>query len=154
MARCRSHSRAGGFTLLEVLIVMVIASIAVMMAAPSIGSSVRQSHAQQAAATIAQDIQRALSTASRTHRPVVVEINTDSMVYRLVDRVDGTVYATQHLAPGRSEFALTSITTTATRWDLLPNGTAAGAYQMTIQAGDNRRRIILTRAGLVRVIAI
>lgn len=150
--RCRMDGRAGGFTLLEVLIVMVIAAIAVMMAAPSIGSSVRQTHAQQAAATIAQDMQRALSTASRTHRPVVVEINTDSLVYHLVDRVDGTVYATQHMASGRSEFALTSIATNATRWNLLPNGTAAGAYQMTIQAGDNRRRIIMTRAGLIRVI--
>lgn len=152
--RCRMEGRAGGFTLLEVLIVMVIASIAVMMAAPSIGSSVRQTHAQQAAATIAQDMQRALSTASRTHRPVVVEINTDSLVYHLVDRVDGTVYATQHMASGRSEFALTSMSTNATRWNMLPNGTAAGAYQMTIRAGDNQRRIIVTRAGLVRVIGV
>ncbi len=154
MERCRTHSRMNGFTLLEVLVVMVIGAIAVMMAAPSIGSSVRQTHAQQAAATIAQDMQRALSTASRTNRPVRIEIDTNALSYEMVDRVDGTVYATRHFGSGESEFALSSMVTGSANWLVMPNGTAAGTYTMTIQAGDNRRRITLTRAGLIRVEAL
>lgn len=151
MPRCRAHARRPGFSLLELLIVMVIIGIVVMMAAPSISGGLRQTHAQQASATIAQDLERGLAMAARTHRPVVVEVNTDSMVYHLVDRVTGDVYATQHMAPGRSEFGLTSMTATSTSVHLLPNGTIDAPFQVTIQAGDSRSRIRVTRAGLIRV---
>ncbi len=154
MSRCRAHARREGFSLLELLIVMVIVAIVVMMAAPSIGSGLRQTHAQQAAATIAQDLERGLGLAARTHRPVVFRLNTDSMVYHLVDRVNGQVFATQHMAPGRSEFGLSSMVASGTTVDLLPNGTVGAAtlpFTLVIQAGDNRRRIKMTRAGLILV---
>jgi len=127
---------------------MVIAAIAIMMAAPTIGRGLMQTSAQQAAATIAQDLQRGLTTASRTRRPVTFTINTDSMVYHLADGVDGTVFNTRHIGEG-SDFGL-SIT-------MLPNGTIGAAtlpVQFTIRAGDHRRAIRITRAGMIYVEAL
>lgn len=157
MRRWRAHAPRGGFTLLEVLIVMVIAAIAITMVAPTIGGGLRQTHAQQAAATIAQDLQRGLSIAARTRHPVTFSLSTDSMVYHMIDRVDGTVYATQYLGAPESEMALTDMTANATSVELMPNGTVSATtlpFTMTIQAGDNRRRVQLTRAGLIRVEAL
>jgi prepilin-type N-terminal cleavage/methylation domain-containing protein len=157
LRRCRVHARRGGFTLLEVLIVMVIAAIAITMVAPTIGRGLRQTHGQQAAATIAQDLQRGLSLAARTRHPIVFTLNTDSMVYHLVDRVDGTVYATQYLGAPESEFGLTSLAASGTTLHMMPNGTVGGAampYRVTVQAADTRRRVSMTRAGLIRVEAL
>lgn len=156
MSRCCAHARRPGFTLLELLVVMVIAAIAIMMAAPTIGRGLMQTSAQQAAATIAQDLQRGLTTASRTRRPVTFTINTDSMVYHLADGVDGTVFNTRHIGEG-SDFGLSSLIASQTTITMLPNGTIGAAslpVQFTIRAGDHRRAIRITRAGMIYVEAL
>ncbi len=73
------------------------------------------------------------------------------MVYHMIDRVDGTVYATQYLGAPESEFALDDMVVSTTTVDLLPNGTVSATLTITIQAGDNRRRVSITPAGLIRV---
>ncbi len=156
MSRCRAHARRQGFTLLELLVVMVIAAIAIMMAAPTIGRGLMQTRAQQAAATIAQDLQRGLTTASRTRRPVTFTIDTGDMIYNLADGVDGTVFTTRNMGDG-SDFGLSSIVVSTNTITMLPNGTVgAPTYpvRFTIQAGDNRRRINMTRAGMIFVEAL
>lgn len=154
MARSDALGRRGGFTLLEVLIVMVIGAIAIMMVAPSIGSSLRQTHAQQAAATIAQDLQRGLSLATRTRHPIRLTVDEVGQSYQLADRVSGTVYATQYFGATQSELALTAIDAAPIQVDMLPNGTLTQQLTITIQAGDNRRQILMTRAGMVRVTSL
>ena len=154
MSRNAAYGRRGGFTLLEVLIVMVIGAIAVMMAAPSIGGSIRQNHAQQSAATIAQDLQRGVSLATRTRHPIQFIVDAAAMSYTLVDQVSGEVYATQYFSAEQSEFGLTDIVAVPARIIMLPNGTVSGQLTITIQAGENRRQILMTRAGLVRVTAL
>ncbi|NLG62461.1 MAG: prepilin-type N-terminal cleavage/methylation domain-containing protein [Candidatus Cloacimonetes bacterium] len=151
MSRRCAHARRQGFTLLEVLVVMVIVAIAIMMAAPSIGRGLAQTRAQQAAATIAQDLQRAASLASRTNHPVLVRFDLDALSYEIVDRTDGTVYARQHFGANESELSLSSMTTENTTWVLYPNGTTAGNYSVNIRAGDRRHVIRMTRAGLIQV---
>lgn len=153
MSRNAAYGRRGGFTLLEVLIVMVIGAITVMMAAPTIGGSLTQTASQQAAATIAQDLQRGLSLATRTRHPIQLIVDTNEMSYQLVDRVDGTVYAAQHFGSD-SEFGLTSMLAAPARVDMLPNGTVSNQFTLTIQAGGNRRQILMTRAGMIRVSAL
>lgn len=151
MSRRCAHARRQGFTLLEVLVVMVIVAIAIMMAAPSIGRGLAQTRAQQAAATIAQDLQRAASLASRTNHPVLVRFDLDALSYEIVDRTDATVYARQHFGANESELSLSSMTTENTTWVLYPNGTTAGNYSVNIRAGDRRHVIRMTRAGLIQV---
>lgn len=153
VVRNAAYGRRSGFTLLEVLIVMVIGAIAIMMAAPSIGSTVRQTHAQQSAATIAQDLQRGLSLATRTRHPIQLIIDEANKSYQLIDRVDGTVYATQHFGDD-TDFALTAMDAAPVQVDMLPNGTVSEQLIVTIQAADNRRQILMTRAGMVRVTAL
>lgn len=153
MSRCRAHARRQGFSLLELLIVMVIIAITVTMAAPSISGGLRQTHAQQASATIAQDLERGLALAARTHRPVIFELTPGTMEYELSDRVNGNVYATRQMGAG-TEFGLTSMVANTNRVDLLPNGTVGAAalpFELTIQAGGTRQKIWMSRAGLIRV---
>ena len=154
MSRNAAYGRRSGFTLLEVLIVMVIGAITVMMAAPSIGGSLSQTNSQQAAATIAQDLQRGLSLATRTRHPIQLIVDTNEMSYQLVDRVDGTVYARQYFGSGESEFGLTAMVAAPAQVDMLPNGTVSNQFTLTIQAGGNRRQILMTRAGMIRVSAL
>ena len=153
MLRNAAYGRRSGFTLLEVLIVMVIGAIAIMMAAPSIGSTVRQTHAQQAAATISQDLQRGLSLATRTRHPIQFLVDEANRSYTLVDRVSGEVYATQYFGVD-SEINLTALDAAPVQVDMLPNGTVSAQLIVTIQAADNRRQILMTRAGMVRVTAL
>src|SRR5690606_7444499 len=122
-----------------------------MMAAPSIGRGLAQTRAQQAAATIAQDLQRAASLASRTNHPVLVRFDPDALSYEIADRIDGTVSDEQHFGANESEPSPSSMTTENATLVLYLNGTPSGHSSVNIRAGDRRHVIRMTRAGLIQV---
>jgi len=142
--------RRAGFTLLELVIVILIFGTLSMASWPSVARIVTHSRVNQAARVVGHDLVVAGSAAARQRRPVRLALDAGNQSLTVSDRVTGTTLWQRSL--GRdSEYGLDSVTFSATPIDLLPNGFTSSALTVTVWARDYSRRVILSRAGWVRV---
>ena len=65
----------GGFTLMELLVVLAIAGIVMTMVIPSISRSMAQTRVQRAASVVGSDLQYAYSMAARRRAPVRITVD-------------------------------------------------------------------------------
>src|SRR5687768_18060467 len=72
-----------GFTLLELLVVMVLAAIVLATAVPSIGRMMASNDVQRSASVIAADLQQAHALAGRRRVPVRIVIDTVNKTMRI-----------------------------------------------------------------------
>lgn len=138
-----------GFTLIEMLIVVVVLGTMAMMVAPSVGGGVAQARVKRAASIVAGDLEVAFSNAARQRRPIRVSFTSSTRSYTVSDRATGTVLFSRDFGPG-AELALNSLSASTAILDIYPNGIASGTDTITLQSGSKSRRVIVTRAGLIR----
>lgn len=140
-----------GFTLTELLVVLVLVGITGGFAAIQIGNGLAQTRAQRASAMIATDLKMAHSLAARSRNPMRVSVDTAGKVFRVVDQAAWTtVYSERHFG-ANSEIPVQFMQATDTSLVVYPNGLASGQIRITVRAGDNRRIVAMTRAGQIRV---
>lgn len=142
-----------GFTLLELLVVMVLAAIVLATAVPSIGKMMAANDVQRSASVVASDLQLAHSLAARRRVPVrvVVDVTNKTMRIRNYAGTDTTLNMRRFGSNG--EYPLQSMTTTVTDLVVYPNGLAAGPISITVKAETKSRTISMTRAGQIRVVS-
>ena len=75
-----------GFTLPEMLIVIVIVVLLTAMAFPSTAKRLRRGRVNQAAGIIAGDLESAVSYAARQRKPVRITFAPGATSYRIADR--------------------------------------------------------------------
>lgn len=145
-----------GFTIFELLVVMVIGAIMLAVVAPGVSRALAQTRVQRAAAVVAGDLQLAHSLAARHRAPVRVSVNQHSrtVVLHRATTPD-TVYNTRRL-DGTSEYPMQSLTANNAFVTVYPNGLASAseaAWPLTIslQAGGLAREVRMNRVGQVRV---
>ena len=138
-------------TLIEMMIVMVIMGTMLAMAVRPTGRIMVENRVQRAANLVASDLELGFALAARQRRPVRLTIDGAGMEYRLTDRATGDVYQRRVLGNG-SEYELTSLSGTTPTVDLFPAGLAAAPMTITIGLSGYSRRIMMTRAGQVRVV--
>jgi type II secretion system protein H len=143
-----------GFTLFELLIVMVIGAIMLAVVAPGVSQALAQTRVQRAAAVVAGDLQMAHSLAARQRAPVRVTVNTHSrnLVVHRASSPD-TVFSQRQL-DSSSEYPLQSLTANNTFVVIYPNGLASGTtmpLKITLQAAGRTREVSMNRVGQVRV---
>jgi general secretion pathway protein H len=143
-----------GFTLFELLIVMVIGAIMLAVAAPAVSHALAQTRVQRAAAVVAGDLQMAHSLAARQRAPVRVTINTHSrsLVIHRASSPD-TVFTERRL-DNTSEYPLQSFTANNVFVVVYPNGLASGStmpLRISLQAAGKSREVSMNRVGQVRV---
>ena len=143
--------RPAGFTLLELMIVILIFGTLSMASWPSVGRILTHSRVNQAARVVGHDLVVATSAAARQRRPVRLTLDAGSPSFTVSDRVSGTTLWQRSL--GRdTEYGLDSVTFSASPIDLFPNGFTSSALTVTVWARDYSRRVVLSRAGWVRVL--
>lgn len=147
--RMRVHD---GFTLFEVLIVLVIAGIVMTMTIPSISGGMSHSAVQRAASVAAIDLQLAHSMAARQRQPIRISIDTVNDMMSIRDEATPTTIYSQRFYGPDGEHPVQSMVVSDTNVVMYPSGLADGALTITFRVGDNRRRVTMTRAGQVRVI--
>jgi prepilin-type N-terminal cleavage/methylation domain-containing protein len=145
---CRS--RVSGFTVIELLIVIVVFGLVTAMAFPTVSRITTHSRVNQAAMVVGQDLSQALSAAARQRKPIRIVRGGDKKSITLSDRASGTVLSTRSLGPGDA-YQLDSVALSVTPVDLFPNGFASSALTVTLWAGGYSRRVTMSRAGWVRV---
>ena len=148
--RLRSSRATAGFTAVEVALTLAVLGLLTAMSMPRVGRTLQHMRVNRATATVAADLEQAFSTAARMRKPIRVTFNTASLSYILADRAGGTVRLSRLLtAP---DYQLQSLGATATTLDVFPSGVATATDTVTIGSGGYTRRIVVTSAGLVRIL--
>jgi len=142
-------TRQAGFTLIEMMLVVIIVGITAALVAPSVGRSVGKARVKRAASILAGDMELAFTTAARQRQPVRVIFTSGTLSYAIQDRATSTVLITRDFGP-TSELALTSFSASLPTLDIYPNGIASGPDTLLLQLGSNSRTVIVSRIGIVR----
>jgi anthranilate synthase component I len=148
--RALALAKAPGFTVVQLLIVIVIFGFLSSLAWPSVSRIITHSHVNQAALVVAHDLAVASSAAARQRRPVRIALSADRQSLVVSDRATGAVL--QERAVGRgTEYGLDSLALSVTPVDLFPSGFASSALTVTVTAQGYSRQVAMSRAGWVRV---
>ncbi len=140
-----------GFSLPELLIVVVILGIVAAIATPGISRAIRHQRVNRAAALISADLQNVFALAGRQRAPVHLASDATNKTYNFSDRKTGTVYQTRNLGSA-SEYQIGTLTFAPTVVDMFPNGISSSALTVTVGTGDYSRTITASTAGFVRVV--
>ena len=143
--------RLKGFTLFELLIVVVILGICATMAGPAMSRIVRHQRVNRASMIIVSDMQNAFAVAARQRMPVRVQADASTRSYQFVDRQTGAVLRIRAFYGDTSEYRLTSLVFTPTTFDVFPSGISSAAVTIDLANGDYTRRITASTAGFVRL---
>src|SRR2546430_13642271 len=107
--------RAAGFTLLELVIVLVIMGMATALTFPTISRITTHSRVNQAAMVVAQDLSLASSAAARERKPIRIARGADRASITLSERAGGKGLSTRWLgksdayAPGSIAFSVSPV---------------------------------------------
>lgn len=148
--RSRFAGRTSGFSMLEMLIVLIIIGILVGVVIPKISRLIRHERVNRAAQVLVQDLQNGFAMAGRQRAPVRLTITPSTQTYVFSDRASGTVLQTRVMSTG-SEYSLTALTPSVTTVDILPNGIGSAAFTVTLKNGDYQRIISASTAGFIRM---
>jgi prepilin-type N-terminal cleavage/methylation domain-containing protein len=136
-----------GYTLVEMAVAIVVASLLGLIAQQHVAPLIQRTRVNRATATVAADLETAFSMAARQRRPIRITCCTGTS-YTLADRAGGTVRLQRSLV----DFGVTTLAFSASPVDIFPSGVASSADTVTIGAAGYTRRIVMTSAGLVRII--
>ncbi len=140
-----------GFSLFELLIVVVILGILTTMVGPAMSRIVRHQRVNRAATVIASDLQNAFAVAARQREPVRIQADVATRSYQFIDRSTGAVLRIRTFYGDTSEYRLTSLVFNPTTFDVFPNGISSAAVTINMANGDYTKKITASTAGFIRV---
>ncbi|HEX6575099.1 MAG TPA: GspH/FimT family pseudopilin [Gemmatimonadaceae bacterium] len=150
LKRGRRVRLRSGFSMLEMLIVMIIMGILVNIAVSRMATVIRHERVNRAAQVLVQDLQNGFAMAGRQRAPVRLTFTPSTKTYVFKDRASSTVLQTRVMSEG-ADYSLTSMSSTASVVDILPNGIGSTAFTVTLANGDYSRQIFASTAGFIRI---
>ncbi len=145
-------ARIGGYTLIEMVLVIAIAGILMAVGVVRLAPALMHANVRAAANVVAGDLQYAQNLAVRYHKPIAVVVASATKQYLIRDRDDATnVYRTRLLGAD-TDFGLDELTASPTSVELFPNGVARETMIMTLGLNGFQRQVRLTRAGQIRIL--
>jgi prepilin-type N-terminal cleavage/methylation domain-containing protein len=140
-----------GFTLVEMAVVITLASLLMSLVVWRTGLALERARARQAVAAVAGDIQYAQMLAARQREPVVIIINP-SLKLILIRSRGGTIFRQRFVGPS-TEYGLETLTVSPTTTvEVFPNGVATSNMTVSAATAGYSREVRLSRAGQVRVV--
>jgi prepilin-type N-terminal cleavage/methylation domain-containing protein len=144
----------GGFTLIEMMIVVVVLGILGLIAIPRISKQVNESKIRQAASVVAGDLEQAVSLAARSRRPLVIRCDCPNRTLLLRDRGAADSVRLRRSFNVGSGLEVTTMTLTPDSVVVFPNGILSDTLAVRLDGPDGyTRTVTLSRAGRVRVVA-
>jgi type II secretion system protein H len=141
-----------GFSLIEVLVVVVILGIMAGIAGPAMSVMVRHNRVNRATMVITSDLQNAFAVAARQRQPVQIQADSVNRSYQFVDRKTGTVLRIRTFYGDNSEYLLNSLVFTPSKIDVFPNGVSSAPLTVKLANGDYSKQIKASTAGFVRIL--
>ncbi len=119
---------------------------------PKFGVVLGHARVNRAANVIAAQLMLSQTLAGRQHAPVVVTIQSDSLLLRISQAPpSGTVLRTYYFDP-TSDFHLAALAAAPASIQVMPNGTASATMVVTVGAtADYYHQVTMTQAGQIRI---
>lgn len=143
---------AAGFTLIEMLTVIVMIGILSVVLMPQISRIITRAKINEAASMVAGDLEQAVGLAGRLRKPVTVAFVSGG-TYTIRDRAtspNDTLRLTRDFGFGSDQGAKT-VTFTPTSVTIFPNGLVSGSLLVQLTSNGYTRQVTLSPAGLVRL---
>ena len=140
-----------GFSMVELLAVIVILGVLATIAGPAMSRVVRHNRVNRATTIVASDLQNAFAVAARQREPVRIQGDAASKSYQFVDRKTGTVLRIRSFYGDTSEYRLSTLNFTPATIDVFPNGVSSAPLTIDLANGDYSKQITASTAGFVRV---
>lgn len=140
-----------GFTVLELIAVVVILGIMASFAGPALSRIVRHQRVNRAATVIASDLQNAFASAARERQPVRIQADATTRSYQFIDRKTGTVLRIRTFYGDTSEYRLSKLVFTPATIDVFPTGISSAAIVIDLGNGDYNKQITASTAGFIRI---
>jgi prepilin-type N-terminal cleavage/methylation domain-containing protein len=140
-----------GFTIFELLVVVVILGVLATIMGPATSRIVRHNRVNRASTVIASDLQNAFAVAARQRAPVRIQADAATRSYQFIDRKSGNVLRIRTFYGDTSEYRLTSLVFNPATIDVFPNGISSAPVTINLANGDYARQITASTAGFVRV---
>ena len=145
-----------GFSLMEMLIVVILVGIIMSVAGLRVSGMMTQQKVIRAASTIQTQMETAFALAGRNREPMKVTFATSAsaITVKTTNRAGTTTYATTDL----KQLGLSNgnVTASASEITVFPNGFASDTLSIKVlvtRNGATYQRIVrMSRAGLVKVI--
>ncbi len=147
MRRFRNQS---GFTLIELVLVLVVSSILASIAILKLAPTMERARVRRSATMIATDLQWAQMIAARQRRPVVFIVSEALRGYMIRDAASSTVFRETYLGDD-TELQLDQLDATPTTLEIFPNGVVRSAGNYVVRVNTVQRYVRITRAGQVRI---
>lgn len=140
-----------GFSLMELVFVLILVGVVGAMAAPNVGHMLARTKLQRAANTVAFDIQAAFATAARQRAPVRIVIDEPNRVFTVQDHAGSSRIYAQRYFDGSAELNLSQMLATSSTVIVHPHGLAESDLTLTLRAAGATHTVSMTRAGQVRI---
>ncbi len=144
--------RRAGFTLTELLMVVVILGILAAMATPRFYRTINRSKVNEAAGVVAADLEQAVTLAARRRQPMQLSLDATAS-YSIRDRATSpadTIRVSRVLTRAGDQ-GVESITFSRSPVQIFPNGMTDGALTVTLVGAGQTRIVTLSAAGQVRI---
>ena len=141
-----------GFSLLELMVVIVIVGIVGAMSMGRFHKIMIQQRIARAASTVRNDLEAAFTTAGRNQRPVRISWDATNMQLDISDRMGIRHYRRTTL--GQDPYGLTPSVVTVSRAsgiEVYPSGLANDTLLITFSMDSITKSVRMSRAGLVEI---
>ena len=138
-----------GFTLLEVLVVMIIAAVVTAMSVGRIHSLTVQQRLQRAVTATQNDIEAAYAIAVRNRRPVRIAWSSGTRQLVVTDRAGTTFFRRSNLGTVYG-LAAAGVKFSRSPIEIYPDGLANDTLLITLTVENVTKRVRVSRSGLVR----
>lgn len=145
------YSRVG-FTLLELIVVVLIVGVLATMTGPAMSRIVRHNRVNRSATIIAADLQNAFAVAARQREPIRIQADASTKSYQFIDRKTGAVLRIRTFYGDTSEYRLTRLVFTPPTIDVFPSGISSAALRVDLANGDYARQVTASTAGFIRTL--
>jgi type IV fimbrial biogenesis protein FimU len=141
-------SDEGGFTIIELMMVITLLGIFAIIAVPRVNVVIMHQRVNEAAVLVSQDLGRAASAAATQRRPVRISLGDDQQSYVVTDAIGGDTLWLRTLA--EDEFRGASVSFSESPLDIFPTGFTSAPLTVTLKSGDYSRSVSMSTAGWVR----
>lgn len=135
------------------LVVLMIGGVMTKLSMAKIHSLLSQQRVLHAATAVQNDLEASFQIAGRNRRPVQIVWDANAQQLKITDRTGTMFYRKTNLSKQAYGFGTGAVTVSQTPVEVYPNGLAAAALTVTITSNGFSKRLVMSRAGLVRVVA-